>query len=379
MKNNIAILSLYYRNANYGGVLQAYALQRVLEEQGNCVKQISYDLLSGYKKPHKHGWYKIIAELYHLLKYRGWMLEFHRQQKLIYDFADTIPHTKKVTASTIGKLANDFDFFICGSDQIWNPIGWQTTLFLDFLPKDKRRIAYAASVSKDILSEDELRFMGRYLMNFEQISVRESNTTKQLKEQFPDVNIQTMPDPVLLLSRETWTELLVKSQKNENYILAYFLGHDKEQRNQIISYARTRNMHLKFISHLDWNDYGWERNNKIFLTGPIGVSEFLSLIANAELVVTDSFHGTVFAALFNSPFVALERIMQDRSASMVSRIATFLGELGCSQRLVRQLEAWETYSLKEEETQIINKNIDRLRSRGQFFLKEAIDRSSEHG
>ena len=93
MKNNIAILSLYYRNANYGGVLQAYALQRVLEEQGNCVKQISYDLLSGYKKPHKHGWYKIIAELYHLLKYRGWMLEFHRRQKLIYDFADTIPES----------------------------------------------------------------------------------------------------------------------------------------------------------------------------------------------------------------------------------------------------------------------------------------------
>jgi len=379
MKNNLAILSLYYKNANYGGILQAYALQKVLEGQGYCVRQISYDLLSGYRKPQKYRSYKIMAELYHLLKYRGWMLEFHRRQKLVYDFADTIPHTKKVTASNIGKLANDFDLFICGSDQIWNPIGWQTTLFLDFLPKEKKRIAYAASVSKDILSEKELRFMERYLMNFDRISVREANTTKQLKEHFPDLNIETMPDPVLLLSRETWTKLLVKSQNDEKYILAYFLGHDTDQRNQIISYAKTRNIRLKFISHLDWNDYGWEKNNENFLTGPIGAPEFLSLIANAELVVTDSFHGTVFAAVFDTPFVAVERVMQGKTASMVSRIATILGELGCSERLVRQLEPGKSYSLTAGDIRVINENIDRLRNKGQIFLKEAINRSFRYG
>ena len=379
MKNNLAILSLYYKNANYGGILQAYALQKVLEGQGYCVRQISYDLLSEYRKPQKYRCYKIMAELYHLLKYRGWMLEFHRRQKLVYDFADTIPHTKKVTASNIGKLANDFDLFICGSDQIWNPIGWQTTLFLDFLPKEKKRIAYAASVSKDILSEKELRFMERYLMNFDRISVREANTTKQLKEHFPDLNIETMPDPVLLLSRETWTKLLVKSQNDEKYILAYFLGHDTDQRNQIISYAKTRNIRLKFISHLDWNDYGWEKNNENFLTGPIGAPEFLSLIANAELVVTDSFHGTVFAAVFNTPFVVVERVMQDKTASMVSRIATILGELGRSERLVRQLESGKSYSFTAGDIRVINENIDRLRNKGQIFLKEAINRSFRNG
>lgn len=378
MKSNIAILSLYYKNGNYGGVLQAYGLQKALEEQGHCVMQISYDLLSGYKKPQKYKWYKIMAELYHLFKYRGWMLDFHRRQKLVYDFADSIPHTKKVTASNIGKLADDFDLFICGSDQIWNPIGWQTTLFLDFLPKEKKRIAYAASVSKNILSEEELRFMERYLMNFDRISVRESNTVKQLKERFPDWNIETMPDPVLLLSREAWTKMLVKRQNHEKYILAYFLGHDKKQRNQIIAYAKARNMGLKFISHLDWNDYGWEKNNEDFLTGPIGASEFLSLIAYAELVVTDSYHGTVFAAIFNTPFVAVERVMPDKAASMVSRIATILGELECSHRLVGRLEPEETYSFTDTDIQVINENIKRLRNRGQIFLKEAVNRSFKY-
>lgn len=372
MTRNIAILSLYYKNANYGGILQAYALQKALEDQGHCVRQISYDLLSGYNKPQKYGWYKILAELYHLLKYREWMLEFQKRRKLIYNFADSIPHTKKVTNSSIKTLAKDFDLFICGSDQIWNPIGWQTTLFLDFLPKKKKRIAYAASVSKDIISEDELGFMERFLRDFDCISVREFNTMIQLNKHFSDLNIETMPDPVLLLSSKIWTKLLVRNKTNEKYILAYFLGHDIRQRNQIVSYAKSRNMQLKFVSHIDWNDYKWETDNKECLTGAIGIPEFLSLIANAALVITDSFHGTIFSAIFNTSFVVLERTMPKGTTSMISRIETILEELGCSERLIKQLKLGETYSLTAEKTQRINENISCLRRKGHIFLKEAV-------
>ena len=214
--------------------------------------------------------------------------------------------------------------------------------------------------------------MERFLRDFDCISVREFNTMIQLNKHFSDLNIETMPDPVLLLSSKIWTKLLVRNKTNEKYILAYFLGHDIRQRNQIVSYAKSRNMQLKFVSHIDWNDYKWETDNKECLTGAIGIPEFLSLIANAALVITDSFHGTIFSAIFNTSFVVLERTMPKGTTSMISRIETILEELGCSERLIKQLKLGETYSLTAEKTQRINENISCLRRKGHIFLKEAV-------
>lgn len=372
MAKNIAILTLYYRNANYGGILQAYALQKALESLGCNAKQISYELSSGYEKHQRSFAYKTIAGIYHYVKYRKWMVEFHKREKILYEFADTIPHTRVVTSTNIVTLADAFDLFICGSDQIWNPIGWQPTLFFDFLPDEKKRVSYAASVARDQLSEEELFFMKRFLDKFTTISVRETNTAQQLNSYLGDGRVRVMPDPVLLLSKDEWSELQEEEQIRKPFIIVYMLGEGNNQYSSILKYAKEHRKEVKFISHMNWNNYEWEQNYKEKLTGAIGIERFLRLISDADLVITDSFHGTVFSAIFNVPFVVLERQHAIGEKSMSTRLKTILKELGCPNRMVQQLSIWDDYQLYEEEKRFINKNIKYLQNLGREYLKEVI-------
>lgn len=138
----VAILTLYYKNFNYGGILQAYALQKAIEQIGFSSEQISYRLNSGYKDlRHLKLSIKLkLLYLYNHYKYHKWMIEYDNQRKKLEKFAYSIPHSKIVNVYNISRISKQYDWFICGSDQIWNPIGWQPTLFLNFVPSNKKDI-----------------------------------------------------------------------------------------------------------------------------------------------------------------------------------------------------------------------------------------------
>ena len=155
----VGILTLYYENINYGALLQAYALQKTIENLGYLAEQISYALNSGYPNERLKEQLKPLIDIYRHLKHREWHRYRDPYEKIIYKFADEIPHSKKVTAKNISSLNKKYDIFVCGSDQIWNPIGWQSILFLDFVNKGKKKIAYAASVARDYLSDNEIEFV----------------------------------------------------------------------------------------------------------------------------------------------------------------------------------------------------------------------------
>ena len=117
MIKKMAILTLYYHNYNYGGLLQAYALQKAITKLGYQAEQISYKLESGYDSwnPTKASIKKPMAYLYHRTKYGKWLDQYTVRQKKFEAFAETIPHTEVVTAQTISKLSNHFDCFVCGN------------------------------------------------------------------------------------------------------------------------------------------------------------------------------------------------------------------------------------------------------------------------
>ncbi|HEM5148845.1 TPA: polysaccharide pyruvyl transferase family protein, partial [Streptococcus suis] len=157
-------------------------------------------------------------------------------------FEKKIPHSKKVTKNSIKDLNSKYDLFVCGSDQIWNPIGWQTTFFLDFATKPK--ISYAASVARDSLSKDEVEFISGLTSDFSSLSVREQTTSKFLTNEL-GMEFEVVPDPTLLLSREEWETKFPNKTKNENkrpYIFAYFLGFNSEQRNDCIKFAKSKGL-----------------------------------------------------------------------------------------------------------------------------------------
>lgn len=149
-----------------------------------------------------------------------------------------IPHTRLVTASNISKIVDQFDVFICGSDQIWNPIGWQPTLFLNFVPNNKVKISYAASIARDKLSKDQYDFIRKYVKDFDAISVREKNSAEMLNQMYPDLNIQDMPDPVFLLDECKWEKIIQRSNNSKPFILAYFLGNENDNREKALEFAK---------------------------------------------------------------------------------------------------------------------------------------------
>lgn len=372
--NKIAILTLYYHNYNYGGLLQAYALQKVLSELGYQAEQISYRLESGYSgwNPVKSGVKKPVAYLYHYLKYGKWFNRYAIRRRKINNFADKIPHTEIVTAKTIKKLSDKFDCFICGSDQIWNPIGWQSTLFLDFLPNNKKRISYAASIARDSLSEQEYGYIKPRLDKFAEISVREQSSADMLNERFPTLKVQTVPDPVFLLDEVSWRNLIpVAKECKKPYIFAYFLGENKENCENAIQYARENKIEIKFAPYLDYAQAAWDRTHYEFLTMPLGIDEFLRSIAEAELVLTDSFHAVAFSCILKTPFFAVPRFKARDANSMNSRILNLVQELEIPERYTENFKI--EYQWSNEETARLKRNLKSLRERGLKFLEGSID------
>lgn len=373
MIKKTAILTLYYHNYNYGGLLQAYALQKAITKLGYQAEQISYILESGYDgwNPIKASIKKPVAYLYHRAKYGKWFDQYTERQKKFEVFAETIPHTEVVTAQNISKLSNQFDYFVCGSDQIWNPIGWQPTLLLDFLPNDKKRISYAASIARDSLTEEEYAFMWPHLEKFNTISVREKASADMLNRKFLKLNVQAVPDPVFLLSEEEWRMLIPKvKEKTTSYIFAYFLGEKEENREKAIQYAKDKKLKIRFASYMDYVQSGWDKKHPELLVPPMGVEEFLQNIVNAELVLTDSFHAAAFSSILQTPFYALSRFKAQDRNSMNSRILNLVQELEIPERYTETLPV--DYQWQEDEQKHINENLNRMQKNGIQFLKESL-------
>lgn len=369
---NTAILTLYYNNYNYGGLLQAYALQKAVSRLGHSAVQISYDHPTGYtdfnqlkrfvKRPFKYP--------YHLLKYGSWYEDYSKRIKLLERFTNIISYTNVVTASNIGALNKKFDAFICGSDQIWNPIGWQPTFFLDFVPNDKIKISYAASIARDNLTKEQLEYIRKFTTDFAAISVREKSSADILNNAYPELNVQYMPDPVFLLEESEWIKLIKSEKSVEPFIFAYFLGDDNSNRDKALTFARNTGLKIIFASHLSFLHYQWEKNHVDIISPPLGVEDFLNHIANATLVLTDSFHAVAFSAIYRTPFYTLPRFKQNDKNSMNSRIIDLVNELDIPSRFTERIS--DEFEWKENEVDNIEYNIDRLRKRGINFLDKSL-------
>jgi len=353
--------------------LQAYALQKAIEKMDCEAEQISYVLESGYDgwNPIKASIKKPVAYLYHWVKYGKWFYPYTVRRKKFEAFAETIPHTEVVTAQTISELGDQSDCFVCGSDQIWNPIGWQPTLFFDFLPDDKKRISYASSIARDELTEEEYAFMEPYLDKFSAISVREKNTADMLNRRFPKLKVQAVPDPVFLLENDEWEKLISRNkEKVEPYIFAYFLGTNEENQQKAIQYAEDKKLKIRFASYMDYAQAGWDKKHPELLAAPMGVDEFLQNIANAELVLTDSFHAAAFSSILQTPFYALPRFKAQDKTSMNSRILNLVQELEIPERYTDELNTQYTWC--EDELKSIENNLQRMKNRGLNYLQQAL-------
>lgn len=225
-------------------------------------------------------------------------------------------------------LGNMYDYYITGSDQIWNP-NYPRTSEIDFLlfaPKNKR-VAFSASFGVAEITASHLERFKIWLSEMNFLSVREDEGAKIIKD-LTGRDVPVCLDPTMLLNREDWLSIAkspVDIEEGE-YLLTYFLGDKSKQfLKQINCIALSRKLNI--INLCDIN------NKDAYVAGP---SEFIWYIANCSVLCTDSFHGAVFAILFGKPFVIYQR---KGVASMYSRINTLLKKFNFMDRKAENLKS----------------------------------------
>lgn len=350
-KPKVGILTLYHKNYNFGGLLQAYALPCALKENlGVEAEQIDYmrsnpPLVPTSSPEPDSGMllkcYQSIYEWVWRLAQRICEKRYFIKRTRAFDcFIQEIAHSQiTYDADTIQNSLTEYQRFVCGSDQIWNTelIGPDIEVYtLQFVPENHRKIAYAPSVAVPNIVPDFVFSFQNGLKGLDAISVREKDALPLLKK-LTDQKIEVVVDPVLLLTENQWSEVARGAERKRKYILCYLLGDSTGQRSAATRFSRRIRRSILTFPHIIFNCV---RKSDLFF-GDIhdytsGPREFLSLIKNADFVITDSFHACVFSMIFETPFVVFERHREGEKGNMNSRIYDFLEEYHLESQLVTE-------------------------------------------
>lgn len=356
---------------NYGNRLQNYALQEFLLNYAVEVDTIWYNdnLYSPifYNKK-KFSFLYIKYLLKYILNWNNIRERERKKKNNIYEEFVREYNIKKFSDKYINirydykikkQIINEYDFFVVGSDQIWYPHrGISNIEFLKFVPYDKR-IAYAPSFGVgNITKWKDLIKNGLSEMKY--ISIREKSGAKIIKILIGK-DVPILVDPTILLYKEKWQKISMKPEwyNGNKYILTYFLGDLPSVVKEL-----TKKYNYKIINLMDKNNF------EVYVSR---VEEFIYLIDNAELVCTDSFHGTVFSILMNTPFLVLNR-KEKGIPDMTSRIDTLLELFKYQDRYITDSEC----ELSDEE--ILHMNFNNVRaiqdqeiSRSIKYIKKALN------
>lgn len=303
----IAILTLPL-HVNFGGILQCYALQTVLERMGHEVSVLNTDFVNVDYKARIGLFIKRLVKtcIGKESKFYGWKTEREITQKYTQVFIRKHIHLLNVQDLSLLK-EDDFDAIVVGSDQIWRPMYYQpiANAYLKFA-KDWtsiKRIAYATSFGTDKweYTHEETQECASLVKLFDAVSVRE-NSAVDLCRKYLEVEAVQVLDPTLLLSKEDYLKLIDQSKlkKNEG-VFAYFLDVTSSKMDLANRIAKERGLKLYQFNNpnVDCLSLHFEKR----IQQPI--EEWIAGFRDASFVVTDSFHGCVFSIIFNKPFVVI--------------------------------------------------------------------------
>lgn len=293
----------FHKAISYGAGLQAYALQEYIKNLGCEVEIIDYvpyrfsGVYSIFHQPKATNLLKRIIKFlpYIICKSTGYFIVQKFNKKYLNLSCDSFKNEKElVTYDFKGHI------FITGSDQVWN---FNFDIFsnikpyvLSFTKNNDIRIAYASSIGMenfDSLNNAEKKEFKWLLERYKKISVREDSAVKLLN----GIGIESVQllDPTFLLEGEYWRSFACKKKKTKKYIFVYGLYRNKELYVLANLIAKKTNLHI--INMADSYDFCMNANNKIVVTH----KQLLCYIANADCVITDSFHGAALSLNMNVP------------------------------------------------------------------------------
>ena len=370
MKKNIIIVT-FNKAHNYGAMLQEYALLKKTSEIGDS-KILNYDDFN-IAKNYKYiglGYGNFLRRVKIIIKYIIFLNINIKRYNAFNNFEKKFIKLTENSCTSLENIANcisNVDILITGSDQVWNPQitnGLSDIYTLNFGKDNIKRISYAASLGSNKIAKEMQEEYKDKISKLDYISVREESGANALKKIIKDKKISVVLDPTLLLSRNDWEKIASEGIKEKNkYIIAYIVEKNPEQVkivDKISELTGLKVIHFEKIGHY--------KNilKSAYIYGP---ESFVSLIKNAEYVVTTSFHATVFSIIFNKKFWVVPH------KTTGSRVTDLLAKLGISNRAVNTLEEFNKKVYNEEiDYDNVNKILEKEREKSIKWLKDAIEK-----
>ena len=364
----------YYDGTNYGTTLQALALQKAISDLGydnEIIDFIPYlenkkiDIIK-YRISHPR---EMTQKLYAIIVGKRYKEKRVLRSEKFNDFIkDNICLSKETYHYNRDFINNppQYDGFIVGSDQTWNPYvaGNPDCLYLSFVKDSAWKGTYAPSISLADLNDIQKEHLQKMTKDIDFLSCREESGTNIIKE-CTGKKAYTVLDPTMLINANEWEKYIKKVEKPENYILEYFLGDNKEYRKEIKKISER--LKMKIVS-LPYSYIDSSRTDGYYA----GPGEFLDLIKNASLVCTDSFHGTVFSIIFRRPMLTFNKYANNDKKSENSRIHDLLRSFGISDRMFISDKSIKYERLLSLDKKIINENMDRLQEKSYKYLRNML-------
>lgn len=368
----VAIMT-WYSYRNFGTALQAAAMPYVISKLGYKPFNISYDPEPVQRKNNR-----VRRSLVkRIIKRAKWVFGprplASKERNAAFDrfISSNLNFTEEVAGNELVKLSDFFDAFVCGSDQIWSPRCFDAHYYLDFVSNPSKKIAYAPSFGCESITDNRMASrIASLIQKFGSIAVREK-TGASIVEHLIGVRPQVVLDPTLLLDAEEWQGFSNPYPINteEPYCLFYFLGSYSGNRRAAYKIAESRGLKV-----LEIPVFQQQIRQPSTLGADIGPAEFVSLIRDAELVCTDSFHGMVFATILNSQFVPFERFEPEGKDSQNTRVYNYLDVVGLKKILLTraQLGNWRDYADPFIDFETVMCRIRTQREESLQYLKNAL-------
>ena len=260
-----------------------------------------------------------------------------------------------------------YDGFVCGSDQIWSPLVFNSHFFLDFVKDSNKKIAYSPSFGVKSIDDVYVKNKTKKLLeDFKYLSVREE-AGKKIIETLTSKKAEVVSDPTLLLTKYQWEVLLgLESKAEKPYMFVYMLGHNENHWEEINKIANQLNLEIKVIPVFEED---LQRPGCVkFAVGP---NEFLDLLYNASYVCTDSFHGLAFSVNFKKNFTVFKRFKNNDIKNQNSRVMNLLEKFALEDRLFEEKSALQDINSKINYDKIED-TLEESRKKSIEYLKNAI-------
>lgn len=397
MNKKVAIIT-WTRGVNYGTILQAYSTCSTLQKHGFDAVLLDDSTVTeefkaacaqnGHNEKVQHSAHSVPNRLTYYInkfkkaavvlsspkKYRAYKNQrtferasSNKKQAFIKFKSEYLKLSPPFSMSDYNKIGNEYDAFVCGSDQIWTVRSKPEYFYyyLGFTDPSKLRIAYAPCIGDNDIPDFARADIVKLVKRFDFVAMRDDHGARLISSALGRT-VPTVLDPVLLKTSEEWKNELSLEKTNEKYLLCYILGTHKWYDSYITALSKELGLPLRWIPV--------NPEQAEFLDGdvsPCGPKEFVELLCNAEYVCTDSYHATLFSILFGKQFTVLERYSNDEN-SQNERFYSLFKMLGINKTIIseKMFGKSDTYELEYD---IIRSNLTEKRRKSLDYLLTSLN------